>query len=130
MEDLDDDDYTLAGAFVRGPHHYSKQYYLNFIHGSNRSVYEKRLMRRSQFVPSTDAKEKSFKERFHVYLDKLQKEDARRKRAVLKSVKILEGAVSQAVGNVTYTNMFKKPEELQSSLQRPLFNEKSFESLK
>ena len=35
-EDLENDDYTLAGQFVRGPYHYSKQYYKNFIKGYNR----------------------------------------------------------------------------------------------
>ena len=35
----DEADYTLAGQFVRGPYHYGKSYYTNFIKYDNRNTF-------------------------------------------------------------------------------------------
>ena len=72
-------DYSLAGQFVRGPYHYGKSYYTNFIKYDNRKVYHQREARRSQFIPQGNVNEKTFKERFEQYLDKLTKESNAKK---------------------------------------------------
>ena len=74
--------------------------------------------------------EKSFKERFNVYLEKLQKDEQRKERALKKTVKICESAVTQAVGNVTYVNYEDRKPELQSLGNRPMLNQSSIQNMR
>lgn len=68
-ERLDDDLYT------RGPYHYSKQYYKSYIKMANRGNFQRVQKSRQAFIPDYKVKEKTHKDRFQSYLERLRFEE-------------------------------------------------------
>ena len=72
--------------YHRGPYHYSKQYYKNYIKVANRGNFNYMSKVRGAFIPEFKVKKKTFNDRFNAYMDKLKAEEERRGCNVIKEM--------------------------------------------
>ena len=64
----------MKGQYARGPHNYGKMYYDNFIRKSNFDSLGTHQQKRHNFIPQSEVRKTSFKERFKIYFEKLKTE--------------------------------------------------------